>query len=130
MNSLRFIFVALVMAMLITACGGSTMTPQEVYEAYHAAVEGGDLDGAMAYIAKDARFKVPVGTLHGTEEIRVFLEQNIKQDPKATCENFNVNGDILTCDFIIDFGSWKMAGDLVVTIVDGRITDYDFSPTG
>jgi hypothetical protein len=122
--------IILTVAMLITACGGPSQNPEEVYKAYHAAIESGDLDGAMAYIAEDASYKVPVGTLIGKEEIRSFNEEAIDQGATATCENYVVNGDVLTCDFKIDFGAFEVAGDLVVTIIDGLITDYDFTMTG
>ena len=60
------------------------MNAEGVVAEFIAAVERGDIDGAMGYLAQDAEYdNVPISKAHGHEEIRNVLGMFISPDNPA-----------------------------------------------
>jgi len=126
----------LFITILLTACGP---TPQSVANSWQEALNKGDIDAALSYLAEDAVVKIsPAGPegdaiLTGHAEIRGWYETLTAGKGVTTLSNCKVNGETITClDTYIDEGLKSMGvdfieGEWVATINDGKIQSYTFT---
>ena len=89
------------MSMLVTslasACASTepNTDPVSVIEAFHEALNNGDLDAAMSFVADDAKFITD--TLYtGKAEVRGFYERVLGSDPHYELSDFKLEGDTVT----------------------------------
>ncbi|PZF79092.1 nuclear transport factor 2 family protein [Jiangella anatolica] len=94
----------------------------DVALAYHRAWAGGDLDGALRYIADDIVCEAPPGLLSGADAYRAFLEPYVSQLVSATL--IAAFGDDSTALVMYDSVTQLVAkapGAECVRVEDGRI---------
>jgi ketosteroid isomerase-like protein len=127
MKTFTILTLSLLFLIVLSSCGGSSASPQEVYDAYEAAMQNGDLEGAMSHIASDAMFDVPIGKLYGEDEIREFLQQSIEDVASTESGNFETRDNAVIFDLELDFGAFQVKGKTRVTVEDSKITAYEFS---
>jgi len=61
--------------------GGWHVTPEEVVTTFIAAIERGDVDGALAYVTADCEYdNVPIGKTLGVDAIRQTLSSFVSPD--------------------------------------------------
>lgn len=125
----------LLVAILLTACGPA---PQSVANSWQAALNKGDIDAALSFLAEDAVVTIsPAGPegdaiFTGHAEIRGWYETLTAGKGITTLSNCKVDGETITCkDVYSDDGLKAMGvdfleGEWVATIQDGKIQAYTF----
>jgi hypothetical protein len=137
-EGMRRIHLCLFCALLLTACGPA---PQKVAESWQAALNSGDVDAALSYLAEEVSVRVippgpeDDGVYTGKEETRGWYETIVAQKGSGALSNCVLSGETLTCDSTysdegleamgVDFveGSW------VGVVRDGKIESYVFTMT-
>ncbi len=125
----------LFVVILLTACGP---TPQSVANSWQEALNKGDIDAALSYLAEDAVVTIsPAGpegdaVFTGHAGIRGWYETLTSAKGITTLSNCKVDGETITCkDVYSDEGLKAMGvdfleGEWVATIKDGKIQAYTF----
>lgn len=126
----------LLIAILLTACGPK---PLDVVNSWVAALNKGDIDTALSYLADDATVTIsPAGpegdaTFTGHAEIRGWYETLTAGKGVTTLSNCKMDGETMTCkDVYFDEGLKSMGvdfleGEWVAIIQDGKIQSYTFT---
>jgi hypothetical protein len=87
--SLKNIILWLVSLVLFVSCqagpagGGQPTDPAAVMDAYTAAINAGDVEGALKFVAEDAVYDRPAGQFQGKEQVRGFVEGLIARQAKV-----------------------------------------------
>jgi ketosteroid isomerase-like protein len=91
---------------------------------FNAAVNAGDVDLAMTFVADDAVFINPNGTFDSPELIRKSIEDTISAGIIVELSNFRAESGKVMYDYIVTQGGSVLdQGTNGVTVVeDGRIT--------
>lgn len=129
MKKLTLLFL---IAALLTACGPA---PQEVINSWQEAMNAGDMDKALSYLAEDAVVSiVPAmegdGVYNGHAEIRGWFEPLLASKGVTTLSNCSLDGETVTClDTYADEGLKSMGvdfieGDLIAVVREGKIQSY------
>ena len=72
---------------------------------FHAALNAGDVESAMTYIADEAVMaRGPYGTGHGKGELRAIFEQEIRDGTKFKLSNCQIKGNRVACDYRVTVG--------------------------
>jgi len=109
-----------------------TLAPQVlVVLAFHDALNAGDVELALTYVADDAVMaRGPYGIGHGKEELRAIFEKEVRDRTKFKLSNCQVKGNMVACDYqvtvkgrVVDSGKvpkdW--AGETGFEVRDGKI---------
>ena len=127
----------LLAAILLTACGPK---PQDVVNAWQEAMNAGDMDKALSYLAEDAVVTIiPAmegdGVYNGHAEIRGWYEPLLSSKGVTTLSECSLDGETLTClDTYTDEGLKAMGvdfieGDFVAVVREGKIQSYTLTIT-
>ena len=122
----------LLITTLLTACGPA---PQSVVNAWAEAMNAGDMDKALSYLADDAVVAIlPAmegdGVYNGHAEIRGWYEPLLSSKGVTTLSECSLDGETVTClDTYTDEGLKSMGvdfleGDFVALVRDGKIQSY------
>jgi hypothetical protein len=122
----------LLIAALLTACGPA---PQEAINSWQEAMNAGDMDKALSYLAEDAVVTIiPAmegdGIYNGHAEIRGWYEPLLASKGVTTLSDCNVNGETVTClETYTDEGLKSMGvdfieGDFVAVVHEEMIQSY------
>jgi hypothetical protein len=130
--------------------------PVTVTEGHVEAVNSGDAAAANETMAENATVTVPQATTSGTEsegeseaegdpaaqqqvtgtaETQAYLDAQAKANANTTLGECSVAGETVTCaasytsDALQAQGIDFLEGQLVVTVVEGKIQSYDFTPS-
>jgi hypothetical protein len=132
MKKVLFILSLLLVAVLITGCGGAK--PDEVALQLAEAVNAQDLDGALALFAANAVvISVSPEPFTGKAEIQGWLEGMFADDFQLEAEILEVNGnlvterDTMTMDSMSFYGVEPLTGTSEITVEDGLIISLSFS---
>lgn len=114
--------------------------PLAIVNAWFDALNAGDVDAALSYLANEAVVTmVPPGTpgddgvFTGKEEIRGWYEGLVAAKGLATLSKCQVEGESVTCiDTYTDDGLKAMGvdfvdGELALTVSEGKIQSYTFT---
>ena len=68
----------------LMACGGAnvSISPNEVMNAYTAAINAGDVEKALSYVDDNAVYSRPVGKFTGKAEVRTFVQDLVTRKAK------------------------------------------------
>ncbi len=127
----------LLITALLTACGPA---PQEVINSWQEAMNAGDMDKALSYLAEDAVVTiVPAmegdGVYNGHAEIRGWYEPLLASKGVTTLSNCKGDGETVTClDTYADEGLKSMGvdfieGEFIAVVSDGKIQSYALTIT-
>jgi len=133
MNKIRFTLTFL--CLLATILAGCSPDPQKVLNDWQAAMNKGDVDGALSYLAEDATVTiVPAfdgdGVYNGQAEIRGWYEMLAGAKGTGTLSNCKVAGETITClnsytdEGIKSMGVDFIEGDFVAVVRNGKIQSY------
>jgi ketosteroid isomerase-like protein len=116
-----------ILAQALGACGvagPAEADPVAVVQDFNAAVNAGDVDLAMTFVADDAVFINPNGTFDSPELIRKSIEDTISAGIIVELSNFRAESGKVMYDYIVTQGGSVLdQGTNGVTVVeDGRIT--------
>jgi limonene-1,2-epoxide hydrolase len=124
----QLILIVIIIGLMLSGCGtAAPQDPTAVVQAYYAAINEGNVDKAMTYIADEAVFVIPPFAKYtGREDIKAYLTRLTggQQKVKFELSNFSADGGRVTYSFVIYQGSEQFAsGDDGLTIVEnGKIT--------
>ena len=129
---MKRIILLLLVAILLTACGPK---PQDVVNSWQEAMNAGDMDKALSYLAEDAAVAISPamegdGVYSGHAEIRGWYEPLLASKGVTTLSDCNVVGEIVTClDTYADEGLKSMGvdfieGDFIAVVREGKIQSY------
>jgi len=127
----------LLVVILLTACGPK---PQDVVNSWQAALNKGDIDAALSYLADDTTVTIvpPAegdGIYNGHAEIRGWYETIAAGKGSGALRDCKTEGDTLTCvSTYADEGLKAMGVDFIegswaAVIRDGKIQSYTFTIT-
>ena len=106
------LFLALAMLPLFVACGkGANLV--EVQQKFFAAVDKGDVAGALAYVSDDAVFEFlgcPQGVCKGKNAVKSTIEGVIAQHPRHTVKSSKASGNTATSRVEVEIDLAKAAG--------------------
>jgi hypothetical protein len=122
----------LLISVLLTACSPA---PREVVNSWQEAMNAGDMDKALSYLAEDAVVTIiPAmegdGVYNGHTEIRGWYEPLLASKGVTTLSGCNVDVETVTClDTYTDEGLKSMGvdfieGEFVAVVRDGKIQSY------
>lgn len=131
------IYLLLLIALVLTACGPK---PQDVVTSWAEAMNAGDMDKALSFLAEDAVVTiVPAmegdGVYNGHAEIRGWYEPLLSSKGVTTLSGCTVDGETITClDTYADEGLKEMGvdfieGDFEAVVRDGKIQSYTLTIT-
>ena len=131
----QFVYLG-VLAMLLSACGGSD-GPAAVIESYADAYKAGDIDAIVAVFADDAVITGhPTGNYDGIDEIRALHSEEADGTVAYKFFNFTVESNTVTWDHLwgdIDENGEVTDGFCVdghtAVVQDGKITSWKWPPT-
>jgi hypothetical protein len=134
-QGLVFTLVSL-LCVLLYACSPS---PENVADAWQAALNKGDVDGALTYLAEDAEVRIAPpgpdgdGIYSGHAEIRGWYETIQASKGAGSLKDCKVTGDQLAClssytdEGLKAMGVDFIAGDWEAKLKDGKIQSYTFT---
>ena len=133
---MKKLFFLLLVAMLLAACGPK---PLDVVYAWQDALNKGDIDAALSYLADEATVTIIPsadgdGVFNGHAEIRGWYESGAGLGV-TTLSNCQADSDTITCiDTYTDEGLQSMGVDFiegtwVAVVRDGKIQSYTFTIT-
>lgn len=120
-----------------------TATPslQDVADSWAAALNAGDVDAALSYLAEDAVVTIsPMdaegdAVFTGQDEIRGWYELQTAGKGSTTLSDCQIDGETITCldtfddDYFRSMGVEFIEGDWVAVVRDGKIQSYVFAMT-
>lgn len=121
---------------LLTACAP---TPQDTVDAWQQALNKGDIEAALSYLADDVVVSLSPpgpgadGVYEGKEEVRGWYETIVAGKGTGTMNNCQSDGDTFTCvssyedDGLKSIGVDFIEGSWVATVHDGKIQSYTFT---
>jgi ketosteroid isomerase-like protein len=97
MKSSTIGIVFLLVSVVAPACGATQpiTDPASVIEVFYEALNAGDVDGAMAFVADDALFVVG-GVFKGKAQIREFVQGGVDRHAQYELTNLQAEGDTAT----------------------------------
>jgi|GEM_PF-1826737 len=134
---MKKLFLLLLVAILLTACGPK---PQDLVNSWQAALNKGDIDAALSYLADNATVTIvpPAdgdGVYTGHAEIRGWYETIVSAKGEGSLSNCTADGETITCastyadEGLNAMGVDFIEGTWVAVIRDGRIQSYTFTIT-
>jgi len=127
-----------ILVILLSACGPA---PQSVVNSWQEALNKGDIDAALSYLADDATVTIAPpgpdgdGVYNGHAEIRGWYETIAAGKGTGALKDCKIEGETVTCvSTYADEGLKAMGvdfieGDWVATMRDGKIQSYTFTIT-
>ena len=115
--------------------------PLSVVNAWVAALNAGDIDGALSYVADDAVVTIvppapgTSGVFTGKEEIRGWYEAIVGEHGVTTLSDCQVDGETVTCvntytaDSITAMGLDSLVAEWVAVVRDGKLQSYSWTIT-
>ena len=123
------LFLALALLPIFVACGKGA-NPVEVQQKFFAAVDKGDVAGALTYVSDDAVFQVlgcPPDGCKGKNAVKGATEGVVAQHPRHTVKSSKVSGNTATSRVEVEIDLAKAAGaqriilTTTVEIKDGKL---------
>jgi ketosteroid isomerase-like protein len=106
------LLLVLLLVPLFVACGKGA-NPVEVQQKFFAAVDKGDVAGALAYVSDDAVFQVlgcPPDGCKGKNAVKGATEGVVAQHPRHTVKSSKVSGNTATSRVEVEIDLAKAAG--------------------
>ena len=126
------------LALPVTLCAQEP-DAMSVINAWLEAVNAGDIDAALSYLADDAVVQIvppapgTSGVFSGKEEIRGWYEALVAQHGGATLSDCQVDGEKVTCvnayweDSLRSLGLDSIVGEWVAVVREGKLQSYTFT---
>jgi ketosteroid isomerase-like protein len=137
--------VAVVVSVVLLALPGALFAqepdPMSIVNAWVAALNAGDIDGALSFVADGAVVTIvppqpgTSGVFTGKEEIRGWYETIVGEHGMTTLSDCQVDGETVTCvntyaaDSITAMGLDSLVADWVAVVRDGKLQSYSWTIT-
>ena len=134
MKKVMFGMVVLVILVLPGALYAQETDPLAIVNSWLAALNAGDVDAALSYLADTAQISSDQ-VYTGKEEIRGWYEAQVGANGVSTLSDCQVDGETVTCSSVYtDDGLQAMGvdfleGTLVLLVPEGKIQTYTFTPS-
>jgi hypothetical protein len=135
------VIVFVVLLALPVALYAQESDPMPIINAWVEALNAGDIDVALSYLADDAVVQIvppapgTSGVFTGKGEIRGWYETIVEQNGVTTLSDCQVDGETVTCvntyaeDSFRSMGIDFIVGEWVVVVRDGKFQSYTFTMT-
>jgi len=113
--------------------------PMSTISAWVEALNAGDIDGALSYLADDAVVQIlppapgTSGVFTGREEVRGWYEAVVGQNGVTTLSDCQIEGETVTCvntyaeDSFRSLGIDSVVGEWVAVVREGKLQSYTFT---
>jgi ketosteroid isomerase-like protein len=113
--------------------------PMSTISAWVEALNAGDIDGALSYLADDAVVQIlppapgTSGVFTGKEEVRGWYEAVVGQNGVTTLSDCQIEGETVTCvntyaeDSFRSLGIDSVVGEWVAVVREGKLQSYTFT---
>ena len=114
--------ISVLTVLLVSACASPQpiTEPVAVIEAFFEALNEGDLDTAMSFVADDARF-ITVAAFVGKADIRDFYQESLDLGFQAELSDLRADGDNVSWMVKLTVGGGTFEGQLEAVVQDGLI---------
>jgi len=109
--------------------------PASVVDAFDAALNAGNVEGAVALFAPDAVIRTQGGTYMGPVQIRALLRELVQQHIRFESSDQQVKGDTETHTAVVSRDDWRNLGiawldaSAVVVVQGGKIRSFTVTYT-
>jgi len=123
--------ISVLTVLLVSACASTQpiTEPVAVIEAFHKALNDGDLDTAMSFVADDATFNIRGGptitTYTGTEKVQDYLQQVVDRNSQHELSDLMLEGDTVTWVLRKTSSLGESSGTEEAVVQDGKIESFD-----
>jgi ketosteroid isomerase-like protein len=134
------VMVSVVLLALPVALCAQEPDPMPVINAWLEALNAGDIDGALSYLADDAVVTIvpppepgTSGVFTGKEEIRGWYEGIVEEHGVTTLSDCQVDGETVTCvniytgDSFTSMGIDSAVAEWVAVVRDGKLQSYSWT---
>jgi ketosteroid isomerase-like protein len=131
-KSVIAVSVVVVMLALPVVLYAQETDPLAIVNSWLEALNAGDVDAALSYLADDAQITSDQ-VYTGKEEIRGWYEAQVEANGASTLSDCQVDGETVTCissytdDGLQAMGVDFLEGELVLVVRDGKIQSYTFT---
>jgi hypothetical protein len=113
--------------------------PMSTISAWVEALNAGDIDGALSYLADDAVVQIlppapgTSGVFTGKEEVRGWYDSVVGQNGVTTLSDCQIEGETVTCvntyaeDSFRSLGIDSVVGEWVAVVREGKLQSYTFT---
>lgn len=122
MKSFAIVLMTMLVTLLASACASAEpiTEPVAVIEAFFEALNDGDLDAAMSFVADDARFIID--TLHvGKAEIRDFHQESLDLGYHSELSDLRADGDRVSFAQKLTIGAGTYENSYEAVVQEGLI---------
>ncbi len=126
MKCATIVIMTMLVTLLASACASTQpiTEPVAVIEAFHEALNDGDLDAAMSFVAADPKFITD--TLYtGKAEVGGFYEEALGLDSSWELSDLRADGDKIFWTFRITMGGAVFEGSGDAVVKEGMIEFYN-----
>lgn len=132
----KFMCVMLVVLLIqgLSACGGASTaaiipeaaSADEVVQGFYQAMNDGDLESAMTFIADDMECR-GYCYITGKDSFQTFIQGNIDHNDQFEISELKIDGDKVTFNYVIRRGDFILARglDSVMQVQDGQIIYFE-----
>ena len=133
------VIMSVVLLALPVALCAQEPDPMPVINAWLEALNAGDIDGALSYLADDAVVTIvppapgTSGVFTGKEEIRGWYETVVGQNGVTALSDCQIDGETVTCvntyaeDSFISLGIDSVVAEWVVVVREDKLQSYTFT---
>jgi len=134
------VMVSVLLLALPVALCAQEPDPMPVINAWLEALNAGDIDGALSYLADDAVVTIvpppepgASGVFTGKEEIRGWSQGIVEEHGVTTLSDCQVDGETVTCvniftgDYFTSMGIDSAVAEWVAVVRDGKLQSYSWT---
>jgi len=124
------VLMSMLVTLLASACTSAQpiTEPVAVIEAFYEAVNDGDLDTAMGFVADDASFIIKGGptttTYTGTEEVQGYFQRLINRNSQHELSDLILEGDTVTWVLYVTSTLGESSGTEDAVVQAGKIASF------
>ncbi len=126
MKSPTIVLMSMLVTLLASACGSAQpiTEPVAVIEAFYEALNDGDLDAAMSFVADDAEFELFPQTFSGKAQIRALYMGPLKQGLQTEIVEIQANGNKVSWTLRLIYGSQSLEEPYEAVVGEGMIVSH------
>ncbi len=131
MKSPTIVLMAMLVIILASACASTQpiTEPVAVIEAFYEALNDGDMDTAMGFVADDASFNLKTSatdtTYTGTAQVQDRFQQVVDRNTEHELSDLILEGDTVTWLLRVTSTLGPSSGPEEAVVQDGRIVFFD-----
>ena len=127
MKNATIVIISMLVIAVGSACASTqpTTDPIAVIQAFHDALNSGDLDEAMSYVTDHAKF-ITDNVYIGKAEVRDFFQGEVDRNTHYELSGLKLEGDIVTWNVqaASDLGGFESPSEALVR--DGKIVSFTY----